>query len=546
MGNPSKPKKIQAKTSGRKPTQEELQMARELTAIKNIARSVSSSLTLNEITKSALASIQKAVKPDLSFLFIRESERLILNNILPANAKHRYIDVPEHRVGECICGLVVQEKKPLFSYDIFKDKRCTWQQCKRAGVKSFAALPLLNRADVIGVIGLASDSERDFEKQSEFLETLADLVSSAMINAQLYEKAQQELTERKIAESNLQREKERTQQYLDVAGVLLLALDIDQKVTLINPKGCEILGYSADEVIGCNWFDNFLPQENIEEVKQVFKQIISGDIEPTEFFENPILRKNGECRTIAWHNSLLHSESGDIIGVFCSGEDITERKQAEEEIQKNLKEKEVLLKEIHHRVKNNMQVISSLLRLQLDEIRDEDARDRLKRSGSRIKSIALVHEELYRSKNLAEISFSQYIRRLAAHILSIYSNPPGDIELEIELAEIYFSVNTAVPLGLIANELLTNSVIHGFPSGRLFRSKTTVKNKIFVALYPEKSGNSVMMIKDNGVGMPPGLDYRKAETLGLQIVRDLVKQIDGSIKLDKRNGTSWRITLPGQ
>ena len=138
----------------------------------------------------------------------------------------------------------------------------------------------------------------------------------------------QDITDRKRAEERLAYERGLAEQYLDVAGVMLIALDTDQKVTTINPAGCEILGYSTDEIVGRNWFDTFLPSENVDEVKTAFSKIISGDVEPAEFLENPVIRKDGSRRDIAWHNSVLRDCDGVITGTFSSGEDITERRKA--------------------------------------------------------------------------------------------------------------------------------------------------------------------------------------------------------------------------
>lgn len=131
-------------------------------------------------------------------------------------------------------------------------------------------------------------------------------------------------------EDELIAEKNKAQYYLDIAGVILLVLDQNQEVKLINKKGCEILGGKEHEILGLNWFDNFIPSEQVKNVKSVFKKILAGEIEPVEYFENPIIRLNGEQRIIAWHNTMLKDDKGRLIGILSSGEDITERKQAEE------------------------------------------------------------------------------------------------------------------------------------------------------------------------------------------------------------------------
>ena len=141
----------------------------------------------------------------------------------------------------------------------------------------------------------------------------------------------QEINERKKAEEELKKERDRSQKYLDVAGVMLLALDAEQNVTMINKKGCEILGYEEHEIVGKNWFDHFIGAENIEEIKEVFNKIISGDIEPVEYFENSVLTKGGSEKIMAWHNSIVKEEPAHIVSILSSGEDITKRKHIEQE-----------------------------------------------------------------------------------------------------------------------------------------------------------------------------------------------------------------------
>lgn len=141
------------------------QRTRELVALQALGLAVCASLSLEDTSAAALGGILEAAQPDLAFLFLREGERLILREVLPPEARHRLGAIPEHRVGECICGLVVREGRPICSRDILSHRRCTWEECKQAGIRSFAALPLRSGEEVIGVIGLASVTERDFEAQ---------------------------------------------------------------------------------------------------------------------------------------------------------------------------------------------------------------------------------------------------------------------------------------------------------------------------------------------------------------------------------------------
>jgi len=209
------------------------------------------------------------------------------------------------------------------------------------------------------------------------------------------------------------------------------------------------------------------------------------------------------------------------------------RKRAEDRLKASLKEKDVLLKEIHHRVKNNMQIISSLLRLQSREIEDEKAQQIFQISQNRIRSIALIHETLYQSEDLARIDFESYIRKLTTHLLSIYKPEGAELKLDLEVKKVYLDINKAIPCGLIINELVSNALKHAFPRER--------GGRIGVRMS-EKEGLFTLVVEDSGVGMPKDLDFRKTGSLGLQIVHDLVQQLEGTVRLDQDKGTSFTIT----
>jgi two-component sensor histidine kinase/AmiR/NasT family two-component response regulator len=213
--------------------------------------------------------------------------------------------------------------------------------------------------------------------------------------------------------------------------------------------------------------------------------------------------------------------------------DITERKRAEEDIVRSLEEKEIMLKEIHHRVKNNLQIISSLFRLQSTYVTDPAAIKCLKDSKDRVNSLALIHEKLYGSKDFTRIDFSSYIQQLANHLYQAYGLSVNDIKLNLKAHVLFLRIDTAIPCGLILNELLSNSLKHAFPNGR--------KGEIGIDFFSDSQGNYNLVIKDNGVGMPAELDVSKTESLGLQLVTTLTRQINGNLELNKNAGTEFKI-----
>ncbi len=202
-----------------------------------------------------------------------------------------------------------------------------------------------------------------------------------------------------------------------------------------------------------------------------------------------------------------------------------------------LNEKEMLLKEINHRVKNNLQIISSLLNLQSRGIEDEQALHSFQVSQDRIKAMALVHEKLYQSEDLARIDFGEYIKSLATDMVSSYGLGLRHIDLKIDVEDILLGVDTAIPCGVIVNELVTNSLKHAFPGGR--------SGEITVS-FREVDGQYSMIFKDDGVGLPEDLDISHPSSLGLTIVNALTGQLGGTIDLGRNGGSEISITFPAK
>ncbi len=197
-----------------------------------------------------------------------------------------------------------------------------------------------------------------------------------------------------------------------------------------------------------------------------------------------------------------------------------------------MKEKELLLKEIHHRVKNNLQVVSSLLKLQSGYVKDESSLDLLIDSQNRIRSMALVHQKLYQSKDFSEIDFSEYLKQLTEHLLHVFKSRQGDIKIAVEAANVNLSIDLAIPCGLILNELISNSLKYAFPPGN--------KGIITIKFKYQESGYEII-VSDNGIGFPEDINYRDTKSLGLQLVNTLVGQIEGTITMKVSSGTEFTI-----
>ncbi len=246
-------------------------------------------------------------------------------------------------------------------------------------------------------------------------------------------------------------------------------------------------------------------------------------------------RKDGSEAVLHTIGQIVHDGAGNPERMVGIVQDITQHKHAEEKMKAALWEKDILLKEIHHRVKNNLQIIASMLRLQSRQIRDVEARILFEESRNRVQAMSLIHERLYRTENLACISFKEYVDELVENIFSL---PPGNASLlqkHIAVEEIVLDVNYAIPCGLIINELVSNSLRHAFPDGR--------KGAVEIKMHRDKKGTMALSIKDNGIGFPGGADLVNTKTLGLQLVLSLVKQLNGTIELDRSEGSEIRIAF---
>lgn len=323
----------------------------------------------------------------------------------------------------------------------------------------------------------------------------------------------------------------------NMAGGICLVKATDGMIVYTNPKFEQIFGYNPNELNGQH-VSNLNYEDVQTNTRKIAQSIISKIISYGEAtYEVRNRKKDGTlfwCR--ATSSIFEHPEHGMVI--VTVQQNITEQKQAEEQIKASLKEKEILLKEIHHRVKNNLQIIYSMLRLQQRSLKDPQAAASLLDSQNRIEAIALIHEKLYRTENLAQVDFSEYISGVMSNLLSSYNTQSKNITLEIKLDPIFLDIDRAISCGMIINELVSNSLKYAFP--------TTEMGQIQVRFQADEQFNITLIVNDDGVGLAPDFDLSQADSLGLQLVQDFVEQLKGTIQINCSHGTEFSITFPGR
>ncbi len=329
----------------------------------------------------------------------------------------------------------------------------------------------------------------------------------------------------------LRESQEKFRSVADSAVDGIITTDNNGKIILFNPSLKNIFGYSIDEIKGENvtlLMPDRYKQKFIDKLER-FKSTGRHEYD-RKTFESVGLKKD---RTeFPFEISIATWGSKDNKFTTSIIRDVTERKITEKLLQKSLHEKEILLKEIHHRVKNNLMIISSLLNLQSRYIKDEESKNIFKESQNRARSMALIHERLYQSTDLKKIDFGDYIRTLANDLYRAYVMDFSLIKLNVQVEDIMLDIDISIPLGLIVNELLTNSLKHAFPNHK--------NGKINIKFY-KSNDEYILTVSDNGIGFPKNIDYKNSDSLGLRLVTSLTEQIDGKIEFKNVSGTSFSI-----
>jgi PAS domain S-box-containing protein len=473
-------------------------------------------------------------------------------------------------------GYTLFSKIPIIVKDFKKEERFNAPALlKEHDVASGISVVIGKMEKPFGILSAHSKKPRSFTADDTyFLDSVAFLISEVIERRRAEEELRQykEQLEELVKErtSELIRTNERLTE--EIAGrrqvekalqnnIYFLETFLDTIPSPVFYRNLEGIYQGCNEIFARNVLG--LPKEKVigHSMYELREQYSDGAIETSTFYDRVLLEEgksiphelkiryalDGKERDFLTHKATYSSISGEIIGIVGVMLDITERKKAEQAL---LKTEEIRKKEIHHRIKNNLQVISSLLSLQAEHFSDRKVRESFQDSQNRVISMSLIHEELYKTGEIGDFEtfdFKAYLQKLANELFRSYVVGDQDIHLKLDIESIYLGMDTGIPLGIIINELVSNSLKHAFPAGR---------GEIKIRLHRIESGKIkgedkgagrhetsefLLIVSDNGVGLPEKIDFRRTSSLGLQLVNILVEQIEGSIELLRGAGTEFRI-----
>jgi PAS domain S-box-containing protein len=427
------------------------------------------------------------------------------------------------------------------------------QHLAQQGILSVLGIPFLVQGKLFGIVGFDNCTEARRWTSSE----VKFLTSATMAIA---------LTQERLQAEQAQRELHRHYQAIfEQSTVGVVTLDATGKMLRVNAAHCQMLGYDAASLIGRHYSDFILPEDQ-PYCRQAFERVAQSAC-AVETFERRYIRYDGAVRWAHIYLKSVSTESPDqqqtsLDFVLSISTDITDRKVAELELarmnqhletlvtertqalQVSLREKEVLLKEVHHRVKNNLQIISSLLQMQARRSSEADVETMLRMAQNRVKSMALLHEQLYSAPDLAHIDLDSYCQNLGQSLLNTYGNASPSIGLLIETAPHQLSLNLAIPCGLILTELVSNALKYAFADRSQGQIQIQFKRQWQQLTAGERMELGCLTVRDDGVGLPT--DWQQRPTLGRVIVADLVAQLNGSlmIKQPQDGGSQFTIEFP--
>lgn len=311
----------------------------------------------------------------------------------------------------------------------------------------------------------------------------------------------------------------------------ILILDENNIVLDSNPSFEKMFLFKNHELIGKSMEEYIVPEHFRDESKELFEKINSGKNIQKESIRT---KKDGRPVNVLITGCRIKL-SEDRFGSYLIYIDISKHKRSEEQMRSSLVEKEVLIREIHHRVKNNLQIISSLLHIQSGKITNKEMVSMFTNCQNRVKSIALIHEKLYQTNSFTRVDFGSYTMSLIYYLFRMFDVKSNKVSIRLNVDNVFLPMDTAIPCGLIINELVTNSLKHAFTDD--------TQGEISIQAVYHSDNKFTLTIKDNGIGIPEEVDFYKSRTVGYNLVNSLIKQLGGILEINREEGTEFKITF---
>lgn len=518
-------------TEVREAQEEQSRLVRENSVMAELGRIISSSADFSEVYDLLGVEIGKLIPFDRMVLILvspdidSSSPTWVMGTEVPGRQPGDQVPLAGTTVEDIIrknTTIVFEAATEKHILDEFPSLLSSWH----AGLRSFMGAPLIYHNDVIGVLQVRSKELGVYScREADLLGRVATQISGALANSVLFKQRQE-------AESALIESEAEHRALLEHSPDIILRFDTELRHIYVNPAIEAATGFPPSAFMGKTHQELGLPKKVVEYWQSCLaKAIKTGESEIINFeFPTASGIRHYESNVVPEFNSF-----GAVQSVLVLARDITARREAEDQIKASLAEKELLLREVNHRVKNNLQIVSSLLYLQSRDVQDPQVRKVFEASQDRIKAMALVHEKLYRSPDLARIDFGDYIHSLTTELYSSFGLGASGIGLVVDVDEVKLGIDAAIPCGLIVNELVSNSLKHAFPRGA--HGEISIKLRNIGAQH-------TLVIRDNGIGFPPDLDISQVDSLGLTIVKALVTQLGGQVALLSSEGAKTEISFP--
>lgn len=393
--------------------------------------------------------------------------------------------------------------------DIFREEI---QSILDDNTRALAVLPVVYENKTVAVFAVAFEFYDEIpDRFRNFLESLSVQIS--------------EFYDRLNTKQNLQKSEENYRTIVEGQTDLISRFSPDGTLKFVNLAYCRYFNKTYDELIGTNWIENSSERTQVF-VKEKLKQLTIEN--PVQTYEYETYMPSGKPKWTEWRNKAIFDQNNQLIEYQSVGHDITLFKNTELQLKSILTEKERLLSEVHHRVKNNMQMVSSMLKLQAYNIDPENVVESFQVSVNRIKSMAIIHEKLYESKNFGEIDMNAYVKELSEDLIAAYHDNK-DIALRVNIPPLMLEIDTAITLGLLLNELVTNSLKYAF-YGR-------DRGEISISLFNIFENNYELIVEDDGIGLPDNFDEKNKKSLGMQLINGFTKELFGTIDYKSDKGT---------